>query len=349
MLYALGVLIFAVGLLLSIALHEVGHMVPAKKFGVKVTQYMVGFGPTAVVAQEGRHRVRPQGDPARRLHPDDRHGAAGPRRRQAVALAAPVRHRDRGLPPGQPVRGRARRRAAPVLPADPGQEDDRHARRPVHEPAHLPGAHDRSCCSPSACRRATATTTVAEVSKCVVPVTATPAAGEGLHGDQLAGRAGGPEGRRQDRLGQRHGDHSLGPAGRRSSSRRPSKPLVVVVLRKGSRRDADGHAGPQPEVRERRVAPRPRKPASSASRRQPVLLRVAVDRRRARADRPPDQASACDALGSYPQKLHSPVGHRLRGQGARPAGRGRRGRHRPHRRPDRRQPRRSARRTRCTR
>jgi membrane-associated protease RseP (regulator of RpoE activity) len=45
-LYALGVAIFAVGLLLSIALHEIGHMVPAKKFGVKVTQYMVGFGPT---------------------------------------------------------------------------------------------------------------------------------------------------------------------------------------------------------------------------------------------------------------------------------------------------------------
>ena len=46
MLYALGVLFFAVGLLASIALHELGHMVPAKKFGVKVTQYMVGFGPT---------------------------------------------------------------------------------------------------------------------------------------------------------------------------------------------------------------------------------------------------------------------------------------------------------------
>ena len=46
MLYALGVIFFAVGLLLSIALHEIGHMVPAKKFGVKVTQYMVGFGPT---------------------------------------------------------------------------------------------------------------------------------------------------------------------------------------------------------------------------------------------------------------------------------------------------------------
>jgi membrane-associated protease RseP (regulator of RpoE activity) len=46
LLYTLGVLIFAGGLLLSIALHEIGHMVPAKKFGVKVTQYMVGFGPT---------------------------------------------------------------------------------------------------------------------------------------------------------------------------------------------------------------------------------------------------------------------------------------------------------------
>lgn len=46
MLTALGILIFAIGLLLSIALHELGHMAPAKKFGVKVPQYMVGFGPT---------------------------------------------------------------------------------------------------------------------------------------------------------------------------------------------------------------------------------------------------------------------------------------------------------------
>ena len=53
MLYALGVLIFAVGLLLSIALHEIGHMVPAKKFGVKVTQYMVGFGPTLWSRKKG--------------------------------------------------------------------------------------------------------------------------------------------------------------------------------------------------------------------------------------------------------------------------------------------------------
>ena len=53
MLYALGVVIFAVGLLASIALHEIGHMVPAKKFGVKVTQYMVGFGPTLWSRKKG--------------------------------------------------------------------------------------------------------------------------------------------------------------------------------------------------------------------------------------------------------------------------------------------------------
>ena len=35
MLYAIGVIVFAVGLLLSIALHEIGHLVPAKAFGVK--------------------------------------------------------------------------------------------------------------------------------------------------------------------------------------------------------------------------------------------------------------------------------------------------------------------------
>jgi membrane-associated protease RseP (regulator of RpoE activity) len=44
--FVLGVLIVVIGVALSIALHEIGHLVPAKKFGVKVTQYMVGFGPT---------------------------------------------------------------------------------------------------------------------------------------------------------------------------------------------------------------------------------------------------------------------------------------------------------------
>jgi membrane-associated protease RseP (regulator of RpoE activity) len=41
-----GILIVVLGILVSIALHEVGHMVPAKRFGVRCTQYMIGFGTT---------------------------------------------------------------------------------------------------------------------------------------------------------------------------------------------------------------------------------------------------------------------------------------------------------------
>jgi membrane-associated protease RseP (regulator of RpoE activity) len=44
--YTLGVVIFVVAILTSIGLHELGHMIPAKKFGGKVTQYFIGFGPT---------------------------------------------------------------------------------------------------------------------------------------------------------------------------------------------------------------------------------------------------------------------------------------------------------------
>ena len=53
LLYLIGVLVFAFGLLLSIALHEIGHMAWAKRFGVKVTQYMVGFGPTLWSRKKG--------------------------------------------------------------------------------------------------------------------------------------------------------------------------------------------------------------------------------------------------------------------------------------------------------
>lgn len=46
MLELVGILLFALLIAASIALHELGHLVPAKKFGVKVTEYMIGFGPT---------------------------------------------------------------------------------------------------------------------------------------------------------------------------------------------------------------------------------------------------------------------------------------------------------------
>ena len=49
----LGIVAFALGLLLSVALHEIGHLVPAKLFGVKVSQYMVGFGHTVWSRRRG--------------------------------------------------------------------------------------------------------------------------------------------------------------------------------------------------------------------------------------------------------------------------------------------------------
>jgi membrane-associated protease RseP (regulator of RpoE activity) len=43
---ALGWLIFLVALLVSVMLHETGHFVTAKRFGMKCTRYFIGFGPT---------------------------------------------------------------------------------------------------------------------------------------------------------------------------------------------------------------------------------------------------------------------------------------------------------------
>ncbi len=51
--YALGVVIFFSAILISIGLHELGHMIPAKAFGGKVTQYFIGFGPTVWSRKRG--------------------------------------------------------------------------------------------------------------------------------------------------------------------------------------------------------------------------------------------------------------------------------------------------------
>ncbi|MDR0627576.1 MAG: site-2 protease family protein [Bifidobacteriaceae bacterium] len=46
MTFVLGVIVFVVILVISVAWHELGHLVPAKLFKVPVSQYMVGFGRT---------------------------------------------------------------------------------------------------------------------------------------------------------------------------------------------------------------------------------------------------------------------------------------------------------------
>lgn len=51
--YLAGILFMVVGIALSIGLHELGHLLPAKAFGVKVTKYMIGFGPTLYSKKKG--------------------------------------------------------------------------------------------------------------------------------------------------------------------------------------------------------------------------------------------------------------------------------------------------------
>ncbi len=49
----LGVAIFVVAILVSIMLHEAGHLATAKAFGMKVTKYFVGFGNTVWSTRRG--------------------------------------------------------------------------------------------------------------------------------------------------------------------------------------------------------------------------------------------------------------------------------------------------------
>jgi membrane-associated protease RseP (regulator of RpoE activity) len=53
LLYIAGILLVLLGIAASIGLHEIGHLVPAKLFGVRVKQYMIGFGPTLFSRTKG--------------------------------------------------------------------------------------------------------------------------------------------------------------------------------------------------------------------------------------------------------------------------------------------------------
>jgi len=52
----LGIVLFALGLLLSIAWHELGHYTAARRFGIRVPEFMVGFGPTVLSVKKGETR-----------------------------------------------------------------------------------------------------------------------------------------------------------------------------------------------------------------------------------------------------------------------------------------------------
>jgi membrane-associated protease RseP (regulator of RpoE activity) len=51
--FVLGIVLFVIGILVSVILHEAGHFLTAKKFGMKATQFFVGFGPTLWSTRRG--------------------------------------------------------------------------------------------------------------------------------------------------------------------------------------------------------------------------------------------------------------------------------------------------------
>lgn len=51
--YVGGIVFVAIGIGISIGLHELGHLWPAEKFGIKVPTYAIGFGPTLFKVTRG--------------------------------------------------------------------------------------------------------------------------------------------------------------------------------------------------------------------------------------------------------------------------------------------------------
>ena len=53
MMFVIGIVLFALAILVSVALHECGHMWVARATGMKVRRYFVGFGPTLWSTRRG--------------------------------------------------------------------------------------------------------------------------------------------------------------------------------------------------------------------------------------------------------------------------------------------------------
>ena len=242
MAYLLGVLVIAFGVAASIALHEIGHLVPAKRFGVKCTQYMVGFGPTIWSRRRG----------------ETEYGL------KAIPLGGYVRMVGMFPPaPGRPARAdttgrwslmieQARTEAQrevrsgglrpPLLHALGAQAARHHARRAGHEPGdrRRPARRSRSPASASRTRRrgcraspsACCPLDAPADQKCTAADRAAPAAAAGLKpGDTIVSFDGAADRRLGGRA--RRDPRQPGAAGRRSSSSgtapagpSPSRPIL---------------------------------------------------------------------------------------------------------------------------
>jgi membrane-associated protease RseP (regulator of RpoE activity) len=64
MMFVIGIVLFALAILVSVALHECGHMWVARATGMKVRRYFVGFGPTLWSTRRGETQYGVKAIPA---------------------------------------------------------------------------------------------------------------------------------------------------------------------------------------------------------------------------------------------------------------------------------------------
>jgi membrane-associated protease RseP (regulator of RpoE activity) len=104
---ALGIILFAISLVLVIIIHEAGHFTFAKAFGMKVEEFFLGFGPRLWSTRKGETEYGVKGvplggyvriagmNPFQETPPEDfprTYGAKPPWQRFLVVLAGPITH-----------------------------------------------------------------------------------------------------------------------------------------------------------------------------------------------------------------------------------------------------------------
>ena len=118
MMTVLGIVLFFLGILFSIAWHELGHFTTARWFGIKVPEFMVGFGRTVWSRKVGETefglKAIPLGGYIRMIGmiPPAKGELAGPR-----PAHRPVPGPDRRRPAAVGDGRAARRPRSPVLDA----------------------------------------------------------------------------------------------------------------------------------------------------------------------------------------------------------------------------------------
>ena len=265
-------LLFVVGVAVSIGLHELGHLIPGKLFNVKVTQYFVGFGRTLWSRQKGETEYGVKAIPlggycklVGMLPPDPDDPETGTDR---------VRSRNTGMF-AQLVSDARTAEYEHVDAARPRPAVLQQAVVAARDHHGLRGAINIvlafvlfAVVFIGLRRRRQPTTTVAGVSQCVIAVTKAnvdqpPRACTAADPEAPAKAAGFRPGDR-DRLVQRRRDRRLGPGCRSRSAPTATATAVVVVERDGKRRHpAPDHHGDHARTSTRTTPSRSPRSASS--------------------------------------------------------------------------------------